>query len=582
MSDENHRPQTTSSHRQMLCAGIMQSPNTERSFFDVPDSLYNESQPRKVDENGRLNSVINSGEQSCIESKVTPLMLVCDKALNAPLVHLKNKIEISQKQAKNSGQGNITLDQIIRLWGHPTEMSSVEEGGNSAAHHALAAGFSFGIDVLEYFKSCCNGQSNIHHDKLSSIQIFLSILSQANANGDTPIMMACVFGCTSILKHSLQRHLELSLVELENSLSIEKLNDSDLNKLWRPIQDIFATRNHEGCSALNLSSGHGNVETLELIVKPLHVEVHKNDTSFEVKIINDNDARFTTAKSLKTCGHNFKLKPLVEVSHEDIKFCKSTRDDLDVKLKFMKQRNKVDESHLDEFERQRRRIRQCEDILILVREQLSFDAMKDLMSDEKSSTSPPKLKMGKKKARKKKSQQKRTTDTRTAMNNDNGSSPNSSHGRDKNQLNEWKCKDLSGSASTNQLNTGISPFITLQDGRVISKSQQPDALEVVHLDEDLDVDDTADTAPSLEKVLQSHVITNNQSQTLFNIEAQMESLCLEKSMLLLSAHGMAMQLSPCQLETMQKILLHQLEATKKAQSIQKRLLSDGNKDKRMS
>ena len=51
----------------------------------------------------------------------------------------------------------------------------------------------------------------------------------------------------------------------------------------------------------------------------------------------------------------------------------------------------------------------------------------------------------------------------------------------------------------------------------------------------------------------------------------MDSLCLDPSMLLLSAHGMAIDMSPCQIEAIESILKHQLKAVNEAQKIQSRL-----------
>ena len=57
-----------------------------------------------------------------------------------------------------------------------------------------------------------------------------------------------------------------------------------------------------------------------------------------------------------------------------------------------------------------------------------------------------------------------------------------------------------------------------------------------------------------------------------DIAALMESLCLDPAMLLLSPHGMAIEMSPCQIDAIETILKQQLRATEEAQQIQKRLL----------
>mmetsp|Transcript_19377 Transcript_19377/g.24410 ORF Transcript_19377/g.24410 Transcript_19377/m.24410 type:complete len:140 (+) Transcript_19377:3-422(+) len=57
------------------------------------------------------------------------------------------------------------------------------------------------------------------------------------------------------------------------------------------------------------------------------------------------------------------------------------------------------------------------------------------------------------------------------------------------------------------------------------------------------------------------------------LEAVMESLCLDASMLLLSPHGMAMELSPSQLDVIEDVLHQQLGAVAEARQIHHRLMS---------
>ena len=57
------------------------------------------------------------------------------------------------------------------------------------------------------------------------------------------------------------------------------------------------------------------------------------------------------------------------------------------------------------------------------------------------------------------------------------------------------------------------------------------------------------------------------------VEAIMDSLCLDPTMLLLSSHGMALDLSPCQLEAVESILTMQMTAIQEAKTIQARIRS---------
>jgi hypothetical protein len=75
---------------------------------------------------------------------------------------------------------------------------------------------------------------------------------------------------------------------------------------------------------------------------------------------------------------------------------------------------------------------------------------------------------------------------------------------------------------------------------------------------------------TLESILQSNSRYDDNAATI------MESLCLDTYMLLLSSHGMAMEMSPCQLDAIELILTKQLNASKEARKIQSRLLGSNN------
>lgn len=64
------------------------------------------------------------------------------------------------------------------------------------------------------------------------------------------------------------------------------------------------------------------------------------------------------------------------------------------------------------------------------------------------------------------------------------------------------------------------------------------------------------------------------------VEAVMDALCLDVSMLLYTPHGMALNLSPSQLDAVHNILLKQMEAVQQARDIQNRMhkTSSGNDD----
>jgi hypothetical protein len=112
----------------------------------------------------------------------------------------------------------------------------------------------------------------------------------------------------------------------------------------------------------------------------------------------------------------------------------------------------------------------------------------------------------------------------------------------------------------------------MQDGTVISRNEELISHMETHNDSSsLDNTDKLNTnkeAKSLERILQFTNTSNRDS----DMAASMESLCLDPSMLLLSPHGMAI-MSPCQLDAIESILKHQLNAAKEAHRIQGKLLN---------
>ena len=236
----------------------------------------------------------------------------------------------------------------------------------------------------------------------------------------------------------------------------------------------------------------------------------------------------------------------------------------------MKQ-NQVD--RVKEFEDQLQQVNACLSLLQCQLERLSIETANELAMDEQSAARntnnndhKPKGKGGKKKRNRKKKNQTHKTET----------------GESKVKTTEAAIdKDTTKTTWATENNESIieqtsSPFTTLQDGTIISRTTQKtdyvsvkDELSV--LDDDVKSSSEAAANPkSLENILQS----TSQASNGDDITSIMESLCLDPTMLLLSPHGMAIDCSPCQLEAMQSILSNQLKAVKEAQQIQSRLLED--------
>jgi hypothetical protein len=110
-------------------------------------------------------------------------------------------------------------------------------------------------------------------------------------------------------------------------------------------------------------------------------------------------------------------------------------------------------------------------------------------------------------------------------------------------------------------------FRTLPDGTVVknASSSQPHDVSIVS-----PTVVSATQPKSVDEMLRECLRdTKNHDNS---IDAVMDSLCLDASMILLSPHGMAMSLSPSQLEAIDSILHRQIKSVLDAKEIQARLL----------
>jgi Ankyrin repeats (3 copies) len=111
-------------------------------------------------------------------------------------------------------------------------------------------------------------------------------------------------------------------------------------------------------------------------------------------------------------------------------------------------------------------------------------------------------------------------------------------------------------------------FRTLPDGSVVKNVPGVESLDVM-IERPISIE-LPQAATSVDEMLRQLLREPKNHNT--SIDAMMDSLCLDASMLLLSPHGMAMNLSPSQLETIDSILRQQIKSVQGAKEIQARLL----------
>jgi hypothetical protein len=504
---------------------------------------------------------------------ITPLMLACDKCCSEALIYLQTQL--------SSGQyiHSQPMKNFIDAWGHPNDESS---HGNRAAHHALAAGFSEGIDLLERIWCCLDT-----NDEGRRICRYLSLLSQTNHNRDTPLMMACVSDHGELVRILLERSVQLAVNTHPDDIN------ASVNDTWQTLSDILNIRNGDECTALNLACGHGHYNIVKILVEPHNLQVTSNtDSILEVSLLDYESKKNSMDESNDTNCKVFTMEPLVDVSFTDYDSCKRTLEQLDAKLKSKTQ--ELSPAMINEFSIQQKKINDC---IAAMESELNRIATRTanelLLLDNKQSGSTVKLTSstteasktyGSLKTKKKKKKQRRAnrqTQTDKAFEDRvfdarvlNGITKAGLLDGVNEETHKLGWEIVTNKPEDNMEESSPSPFITLQDGTVISRNAELISHVHTHHDDDIssldDIDklNTNKEVKSLERILQSIKTSNRDS----DMAALMESLCLDPSMLLLSPHGMAI-MSPCQLDAIESILTHQLNATKEAQRIQRKLLN---------
>ena len=508
------------------------------------------------------------------DNNVTPLMVACDKSCSGALIYLQNQLDRASLSSAECQQypSAIQVEQLVEAWGHPTEASSC---GNTAAHHALSAGFSEGIYLLAGLWGTIEKiQSHDMNCKDSDVvqERYIPLLKQTNENGDTPIMMACVSGQVIALKSILETMCKLSLKPPSDNVNASE----SIEKTWQLFKDIiFCVKNSEECTALNLACGYGQEDIVKFLIRPQNVGL--NTSTREVKLLSNNEVENDATVCIMQ-------KPLVDVSYNDVEFCQKTVENVACGLKFMKEQNQVD--RIEEFEIQLKKAKECKSLLTRELERISAETANELL--DSGGTVVPSLSKGKpntskskSKVKKKKKQQRKNTKQHQSHDTEDSELKAERVGAEETKNNErahtiWaNVKNERGIESESQSSNTEPPFITLQDGTVISRAAKADYIPSEEPAMNLPFEDSKSNKTisgakpkALESILQSSSVTSDDC----DVAAIMESLCLDASMLFLSAHGMAIDMSPCQLEAVESILTHQLNAAKEAQNIQRRLL----------
>ena len=442
---------------------------------------------------------------------VTPLMVACDKAQLAALEYFRESIRSDAN--------------ILQLTGAPTDLSSTECGGNCAVHHAASVGSFVAIDCLGRIQMELSPRSHTEH--------LLDLLSQRNSNGDTPIMMAAASGQEALIRYFVHKFLNESNTEKDISSEIRR---------------VFQMSNDSGDTVCSLASGFGFHGIVLLLIKPA---------------VNDGFV-------------------LVKASRDDLEKSRAALQRMDTLLPMVKKKGSKKEQ--EDFNAKRLDISRCVEIIGAVLDREAQRQMGALLREEGTSVvmDSRKTSSTKRKAKKKKKGRANTKEFLPKNDGENLDTSGVSNAVPINipgQRNKqaWKVSRTQLTDQSQEPEALSSPrVVTLQDGTVISTNRRlPDDIA-----DGADGDNPVFASKSLgEETNKDKSISDmlrdrcSDRGVQAEVEVIMDSLCLDPAMLLLSSHGMALDLSPCQLEAIESILTMQMAAIQEAKTIQARIRS---------
>lgn len=524
---------TMKKNRSRLCKIIASLPPTatREDATKILQPIINRSRSPPDESDTRSTCSPSDDEEEDVDG-ITPLMVACDKAQLAVLQYLEEEIRSDVSK--------------LELVGHPLDASCAKCGGNTAGHHAASIGFTEGIEWLVKMMMLTEAKTDIDpeqrhiSEQYSYARWLLHLLSQRNENGDTPCMMAAASGQESVIRNWI-RTLRGSYVDDDGVSSSE-------------VRRLFETSNCCGDTVCSLACGHGFYSIVSLMIEP-------------------------TSTSSEGNG-------IIAATHSDLEKCRASLARMDSLMPMVKKKGNQKEQ--EDFISRRQNTQRCIDVLETACDRLAQKNMHELLlgaTDVKQTDAAKKSKTKQghkrdKRNRQKKTKKKNTPGTAVSADKEHHADNTSTHANETSQTdgNVWKisAREQQLQKLSNGPETLTSPrVVTLQDGTVISTStserttyaaEEEECLRPIVHEDNSDMKATAEK--SIDDMLRDRC---SERRVQSEVEAIMDSLCLDTSMLLLTSHGMALDLSPCQLDAVESILNTQLGAIHEARKIQARI-----------
>lgn len=398
------------------------------------------------------------------------------------------------------------------LWGRPEDASADKYGANTALHHAAMLGCVQAIDSLVFVNG--NGE-----DDDSPSRRLGNLLSKTNVNSDTPIMMACANNQVAFL-----------------NVIQERIPDEQV------LLPLLLATNDDGETPLSLAFGHGHAKVVQCL-----------------------------------------LDAGVPATYEMVQDCKSKMAQIDALLVRYERASASDSyeapDNTDHYQ-QRANAKRCLVILELDLAQRARESMEQLIQKENQQEEERKRQAEMKKKRRH-AESKAGVLPKQPHQDLNATAPRKQSEKETSKV--WKKEEVAMPI--------VEPltqprFRTLPDGSLVknvsdlARSISPTVIVDEPLEElpkeELNVKSPDDmlrerlrAGPAVLPVTVQEDETCAYDDT--DVDAVMDSLCLDASMLLLNSHGMAMNCSPSQLEAIDSILHKQMQSVQEARAIQERL-----------
>ncbi len=511
-----------------ICEKISSLPTNSSKDF-----VCNSLQPLIHEELEILNqhvTEVNEDDANCAEVFVSPLMVACDKSQGACLEYFVDLLE-------EESEGGKKLVLLERLIGRPLDTSP--DHRNQAAHFAvmsqspemvlhLATIHGIYNDLIRNRGKGCK----ISTGKRLSFQSLITVLSSPNSHGDTACMMASFLGKSQML--------EMWFGEL---FSLAKDEGIPSKQCFAEMRTMLRRKSEGGDCCLSLASGHGHADVVSCLI----------------------EEREHWGEKITDCTS----EGLVLVAHGDIVRAKGVMDKIQAMSSLIRNKEQM-EGRIHEFQAKIQSTRRCLIMMQVSIAQLAEKRSAELLKSEYRE--PDKLNKKKRERKRKKALSKGSTIEPTASNEKSPSAPSTDN--DDMPTQSSSIDTTLPSLSSETLSTPI--FKTLNDGTIVSSSTEKrtrnQTIQETHYSNEKEIQSML-----RDRCVQSTNVTNESSRA--KSEAVMESLCLDASMLLLSPHGMAMELSPSQLDVIEDVLHQQLGAVAEARQIHQRLMTQMKADR---